>query len=177
MESDGRCVGSVASFEQQKRPARPRVAVGLRGESFRNWGSRTTQGTCCHTATIAAQAAVAASHERLLFAPLERMGFEVDVFIATYRCTNGRDWVEKRLLSPLQEPGSVEKIFEIDSHIGVAMSGLSADARTLPFTAKDFVLKFSLPNFFFHVTTAYGLLRHKGTPIGKLDFLAGAAQV
>jgi len=39
--------------------------------------------------------------------------------------------VEKRLLSPLQEPGSVEKIFEIDSHIGVAMSGLSADARTL----------------------------------------------
>lgn len=39
--------------------------------------------------------------------------------------------VEKRLLSPLQEPGSVEKIFEVDSHIGVAMSGLSADARTL----------------------------------------------
>jgi len=39
--------------------------------------------------------------------------------------------VEKRLLSTLQEPSSVEKIFEIDSHIGVAMSGLSADARTL----------------------------------------------
>jgi len=39
--------------------------------------------------------------------------------------------VEKRLLSPLQEPASVEKIYEIDSHIGVAMSGLSADARTL----------------------------------------------
>jgi len=39
--------------------------------------------------------------------------------------------VEKRLLSPLQEPSSVEKLFEVDSHIGVAMSGLSADARTL----------------------------------------------
>ena len=39
--------------------------------------------------------------------------------------------VEKRLISPLQEPGSVEKIYEVDSHIGVAMSGLSADARTL----------------------------------------------
>jgi len=39
--------------------------------------------------------------------------------------------VEKRLLSPLQEPGSVEKIYEVDSHIGCAMSGLSADARTL----------------------------------------------
>ena len=34
--------------------------------------------------------------------------------------------VEKRLLSVLQEPGSVEKIFEVDSHIGVAMSGLTA---------------------------------------------------
>merc|ERR1712070_326810 len=39
--------------------------------------------------------------------------------------------VEKRLLSPLQEPESVEKIYEVDSHIGVAMSGLSADAHTL----------------------------------------------
>ena len=54
---------------------------------------------------------------------------------------------------------------------------LPTPGRTLTFTAKDFVLKFSLPNFFFHVTPAYGLLRHKGTPIGKLDFLAGAAQV
>jgi len=39
--------------------------------------------------------------------------------------------VEKRLLSPLQEPSSVEKIYEADSHVGIAMSGLSADARTL----------------------------------------------
>jgi 20S proteasome subunit alpha 5 len=39
--------------------------------------------------------------------------------------------VEKRLTSPLLEPGSVEKIMEIDSHIGAAMSGLTADARTL----------------------------------------------
>ena len=39
--------------------------------------------------------------------------------------------VEKRLSSPLLEPRSVEKISEIDSHIGAAMSGLVADARTL----------------------------------------------
>jgi len=39
--------------------------------------------------------------------------------------------VEKRLSSPLLEPDSVEKIAEIDSHIGAAMSGLVADARTL----------------------------------------------
>uniref|UniRef100_A0A7S2E2G0 Proteasome subunit alpha type n=1 Tax=Helicotheca tamesis TaxID=374047 RepID=A0A7S2E2G0_9STRA len=39
--------------------------------------------------------------------------------------------VEKRLTSPLLEPNSVEKIAEIDTHIGAAMSGLVADARTL----------------------------------------------
>ena len=39
--------------------------------------------------------------------------------------------VEKRVTSPLLEPASIEKIMEIDSHIGCAMSGLTADARTL----------------------------------------------
>lgn len=39
--------------------------------------------------------------------------------------------VEKRLTSSLIEPGSIEKILEIDEHMGCAMSGLTADARTL----------------------------------------------
>mmetsp|Transcript_5308 Transcript_5308/g.15584 ORF Transcript_5308/g.15584 Transcript_5308/m.15584 type:complete len:257 (-) Transcript_5308:428-1198(-) len=39
--------------------------------------------------------------------------------------------VEKRLSSPLLDPTSVEKIAEVDSHLGAAMSGLVADARTL----------------------------------------------
>ncbi|KAL8098789.1 hypothetical protein AgCh_031491 [Apium graveolens] len=39
--------------------------------------------------------------------------------------------VEKRITSTLLEPSSVEKIMEIDEHIGCAMSGLIADARTL----------------------------------------------
>ena len=34
-------------------------------------------------------------------------------------------------MSNAQEPSSIEKIAEIDTHIGVAMSGLTADARTL----------------------------------------------
>lgn len=41
----------------------------------------------------------------------------------------------------------------------------------LPFTAADFLLSFSLPNFYFHVTTAYNLLRSRGVQIGKTDFL------
>eukprot|EP01027_Heterolobosea_sp_BB2_P007421 GEZU01011049.1.p1 GENE.GEZU01011049.1~~GEZU01011049.1.p1 ORF type:complete len:245 (-),score=67.31 GEZU01011049.1:120-854(-) len=39
--------------------------------------------------------------------------------------------VEKRLTSTLLEPTSVEKVMEVDSHIGCAMSGLTADARTM----------------------------------------------
>jgi hypothetical protein len=33
------------------------------------------------------------------------------------------------------------------------------------------VLTFALPNFFFHVTTAYDVLRHNGVAIGKRDYL------
>jgi 20S proteasome subunit alpha 5 len=39
--------------------------------------------------------------------------------------------VEKRVTSPLLEPSSIEKIMEVDSHLACAMSGLTADARTL----------------------------------------------
>lgn len=41
----------------------------------------------------------------------------------------------------------------------------------LPFTAENFILSFSLPNFHFHAATAYDILRYKGIPVGKLDFL------
>lgn len=37
-------------------------------------------------------------------------------------------------------------------------------------SAEDYLLKNALPNFYFHVTTAYDLLRHAGVPIGKRDF-------
>ena len=44
----------------------------------------------------------------------------------------------------------------------------------MKFSGKDYVAGFALPNFYFHVTTAYALLRHKGIAIGKMDFLGGA---
>ena len=43
--------------------------------------------------------------------------------------------------------------------------------RGMPFVARDFVLSFSLPNFYFHATTAYDILRMKGAPLGKRDFM------
>jgi len=39
------------------------------------------------------------------------------------------------------------------------------------FTGEDYLLEFALPNFFFHVTTAYDILRHNGVEIGKTDYL------
>jgi hypothetical protein len=41
----------------------------------------------------------------------------------------------------------------------------------ITFTGQDYLLNFALPNFFFHVTTAYDILRHAGVEIGKRDFL------
>lgn len=40
------------------------------------------------------------------------------------------------------------------------------------FSGEDYLLKFVLPNFYFHLTTAYDILRHKGVPLGKADFLS-----
>lgn len=46
----------------------------------------------------------------------------------------------------------------------------------LKFTAENYLLSFALPNFFFHATTAYDILRIKGIPVGKRDFL-GAVRI
>jgi hypothetical protein len=41
----------------------------------------------------------------------------------------------------------------------------------LPFKGLQYLTGFALPNFMFHVTTAYAILRHNGVPLGKMDFL------
>ena len=43
--------------------------------------------------------------------------------------------------------------------------------RKIPFKAEGFLMSFSLPNFHFHATTAYDILRQKGVPLGKRDYL------
>ena len=39
------------------------------------------------------------------------------------------------------------------------------------FTGSAYLTGFALPNFFFHAATAYDILRHKGAPLGKRDFM------
>ena len=45
--------------------------------------------------------------------------------------------------------------------------------RTLEFKGLDYLLRWVIPNVYFHVTTAYAILRHAGVEIGKTDFLTG----
>lgn len=59
---------------------------------------------------------------------------------------------------------------EIDGFIGQDMRFEFGDRR-MDFTAENFLLSFSQPNFYFHAATAYDILRHLGAPIGKRDFM------
>jgi hypothetical protein len=43
--------------------------------------------------------------------------------------------------------------------------------RTLEFKGLEFLQRWAIPNVFFHVTTAYDILRHNGVELGKRDFL------
>lgn len=48
-----------------------------------------------------------------------------------------------------------------------------AGDRTLEFKGLSYLQRWILPNLFFHVTTAYNILRHNGVEIGKRDYLGG----
>ena len=58
---------------------------------------------------------------------------------------------------------------------GAATRAISfkAGSREMNFTGGEYLEIWAKPNFFFHVTTAYAILRHNGLDIGKPDYLAG----
>jgi uncharacterized protein len=58
---------------------------------------------------------------------------------------------------------------EIESFVGRDMR-FDFGPKGMDFTAEEFLLSFSQPNFYFHATTAYDILRMKGVQIGKRDF-------
>ncbi len=69
-----------------------------------------------------------------------------------------------KTIKPAQIDGSEDKKIVVQMKSG-----------DLTFTGQDYLLNFAIPNVFFHVTTAYGILRHKGVPIGKKDYLGALA--
>ncbi len=48
---------------------------------------------------------------------------------------------------------------------------LRVGGKDWSFTGQDYLLGFALPNFYFHLVTAYNILRHNGVEIGKGDYL------
>lgn len=50
---------------------------------------------------------------------------------------------------------------------------LKFGSNSFMFTGLDYLLTFANPNLYFHVTTAYAILRHNGLEIGKKDYLGG----
>jgi hypothetical protein len=62
------------------------------------------------------------------------------------------------------EPG------ELDSLVGRPMR-FEMGSYKADYTVEDFLLSFSVPNFYFHATTAYDILRAKGVVLGKMDYL------
>ena len=64
-------------------------------------------------------------------------------------------------LSPQQYDGS-------DTREIVTQAGTPKEKR---FTGQSYLLNYGLPHFFFHVTTAYAILRHNGVELGKKDYV------
>jgi hypothetical protein len=74
---------------------------------------------------------------------------------------------------------TVESLKQVDPK---EMEGMADREVTFPvgeskmtMTAANYLLQFSMPNFYFHVTTAYCILRHNGLEIGKGDFMGQTA--
>jgi uncharacterized protein len=90
---------------------------------------------------------------------------------------------------PPSYPDEEKTFAELQQRIGKTVEYLKsfrpeqfegADARTvtlkfptgaMSFSGRDYLTGFVLPNFYFHVTAAYAILRHEGIAIGKMDYL------
>jgi hypothetical protein len=79
------------------------------------------------------------------------------------RCAVGKTIDLLKTFKPEQIDGSEEK--ELVIKVG---------GKDTPFRGMQFLLGRSIPNFYFHVATAYDILRHNGVEIGKRDFLGPA---
>lgn len=59
---------------------------------------------------------------------------------------------------------------EVDAKFGTPLYFKFSD-QSVPFTSENFMMSFALPNIYFHVTTIYDMLRIKGVPLSKKDYL------
>jgi hypothetical protein len=117
----------------------------------------------------------------------DMLPFAYQVKSATVHSAGAIEGVRKGLFAPDTGP-SPDTFAGLKERIGAAVTLLEAvepaelesfigrdvrfefGERRMDFTAEEFLLSFSQPNFYFHATTAYDILRAKGMPIGKRDY-------
>ncbi|MDB5964901.1 MAG: hypothetical protein JWQ72_1401 [Polaromonas sp.] len=77
--------------------------------------------------------------------------------------------LQARIAKTLEFIASVSEADLNKNEGGSVTLKLGGKDRTFP--SEPYLLGFVLPNFYFHVTTAYGILRNQGVPLGKMDYL------
>ena len=77
-------------------------------------------------------------------------------------------------------PGATTVSSYVESFKREELDDVSKRKITLPWMKpdqwlepQDYLIQFALPNFYFHVVTAYSILRHKGVQLGKSDYIGG----
>ncbi len=142
-------------------------AQALYGEKKYDEGSLLSYRLSPDMFNFARQVQVATDHARnciALLAGVEAPKVEMNeksLADLTARVENTLAWINN--IKPAQVDGSEDKT------VTVKMGD-----REVPFSGIDLLLKRALPNFYFHVTTAYTILRHNGVDIGKRNFMGAA---
>lgn len=114
--------------------------------------------------------------------------FAKQIFECGHHSARAIEGVRKGVFNPEIEPAPADfaslhqqiadAIAVVESVEPGELDGISAQdmkfefgTMSMPFTVEDFLLSFTLPNFYFHATTAYAILRNQGLPLGKVDYL------
>jgi hypothetical protein len=80
------------------------------------------------------------------------------------------------LLARIDKTVTYLKTFKPEQLDGTEAREITLHMRrgTMQFKGQEYLLHYVLPNFYFHLTTTYNILRHNGVDIGKMDFLGNA---
>lgn len=82
-----------------------------------------------------------------------------------------KTWAEFK--ARLEKTVSILDNVRAEDFVGKEGVEISLFGGKYTFNGTTYLQRFAIPNFYFHVTTAYDLLRGKGVSIGKVDFLGG----
>lgn len=110
------------------------------------------------------QVQAACDHAKNVIARL--IGAELPIFDQTEQTYDG---LRTRIAKTLEFVNSADAATFEGSESRIVRLTIGGKEREM--TGLDYFLNSGLPNFYFHLTTAYGILRHNGVDIGKRDFL------